>query len=574
MNPDQQDGDALVIAAPAGTARKLIAERNWARTPVGPQSKWPDALRMALNLILNSPESMFLAWGPELTFFFNDAYTPLLGPRLGQAMGAPMPEIWSDVWEDVRSTVDKALVGESTRFDDLPLTMVRHGEPEATWWTFSYSPLYDAQNRVCGMFCVTNETTERVVSSAGLRELNANLETRVAERSTSLLKAEDQLRQSQKLEAIGQLTGGVAHDFNNLLTVIRGSVDILRRDGLTEEKRKRYIDAIGDTADRAAALTGQLLAFARRQALKPELFDAGQSLRDVAEMIRTLAGSRIELDIQMPAEPCFIMADRSQFDTGLVNLGINARDAMNGEGKLTMATGPVSGIPQIRSHPPVAGDFIAVRITDTGSGISDTDLGRIFEPFFTTKEVGKGTGLGLSQVIGFAKQSGGDIRVDSTEGEGTTFTLYLPRTYPEGHSEQTQDDDDAPIDGDGTCVLLVEDNEQVGEFATQALKELGYHSIHAIDAERALAELEKGCDRFHIVFSDVVMPGMSGLELGQEIRRRYPHVPVVLTSGYSHVLAQNGKHGFELLHKPYSLEQLSRVLRKAIGWAKGRKATS
>lgn len=308
--------------------------------------------------------------------------------------------------------------------------------------------------------------------------------------------------------------------------------------------------------------------------MKPELFDAGQSLRETAEMIRTVAGSRMELEIQMPAEPCFIMADRSQFDTALINLGINARDAMNGSGRLTMATGPVSGIPEIRSHPPVAGDFIAVTITDNGGGIKEADLDRIYEPFFTTKEIGKGTGLGLSQVIGFAKQSGGDIRVDSVEGKGTTFTLYLPRAYPDDEAKQADTDSDIPIDGDGLCVLLVEDNEQVGEFATQALQELGFDSVHAVNAERALEELGNDCGRFHVVFSDVVMPGMSGLELGAEIRRLYPDVPVVLTSGYSHVLAQNGKHGFELLHKPYSVEQLSRVLHKAITWAKGRDGRS
>ena len=570
MNPEPLNAGSLAVVAPTGAARQLIEARDWTATPVGPQAQWPDALRMALNLILNSPESMFLAWGPELTFFFNDAYTPILGPRLSGAMGAPMAQLWSDVWEDVGPTVEKALAGEATRFDDLLLTMARRGKDEQTWWTFSYSPLYDSHNKVRGMFCVTNETTERVLATAELRELNASLETRVQERSDQLVKAEEQLRQSQKLEAVGQLTGGVAHDFNNLLTVIRGSVDILRRDGLTEEKRARYINAIGETADRAAKLTGQLLAFARRQSLKPELFDAGNSLREVADMIRTLVGSRMTLEVEVPAEPCFILADRAQFDTAIVNLGINARDAMQGEGRLRIATGPVSGIPAIRSHPPVPGDFIAVTITDTGGGIKPDNLDRIFEPFFTTKAVGKGTGLGLSQVIGFAKQSDGDVRVQSIEGEGTTVTLYLPRTYRDEAAEQAADDDDASIDGDGVCVLLVEDNEQVGAFAAQALKELGYDSVLAVDAERALRELAKDCSRFHIVFSDVVMPGMSGLELGQEIRRIYPDVPVILTSGYSHVLAQNGKHGFELLHKPYSVEQLSRALRKAVRWQAAR----
>lgn len=389
--------------------------------------------------------------------------------------------------------------------------------------------------------------------------------TAEAEAAAALAEAEDALRQAQKMDAIGQLTGGVAHDFNNLLTVIRGSVDLLRRDNLSEDKRIRYIDAIGETADRAAKLTGQLLAFARRQSLKSEVFDAGASLRQVASMVRTMTGSRIVLDIKVPETAFFIDADRTQFDTAIVNMGINARDAMSGEGRLTIATGPVSGIPALRGHPAKAGDFVAFTIADTGSGIPPDVVDRIFEPFFTTKNVGEGTGLGLSQVIGFAKQSGGDIRVDSVPGEGTTFTLYLPRAYPEG-AQVAETPMDENVGGDGLCVLVVEDNEQVGEFATAALKEMGYDTVLAKDGHEALRLLGEGCDRFHIVFSDVVMPGMDGIELGGEVRRLHPDVPIILTSGYSHVLAQNGQHGFELLHKPYSVEQLSRVLRKATGW--------
>ena len=385
------------------------------------------------------------------------------------------------------------------------------------------------------------------------------------ETATALDAAQEQLRQAQKMEAVGQLTGGVAHDFNNLLTVIRGSVDLLRRENVTPERRARYLDAIGETADRAAKLTGQLLAFARRQSLKPELFDAGVSLREVAGMMHTLTGSRITMEVLVPDDHCFILADRSQFDTAIINMGINARDAMAGEGKLTIATGPVSGIPPLRGHAAVAGDFVAITIADNGSGIDPADVDRIFEPFFTTKPVGEGTGLGLSQVIGFAKQSGGDIRVDSRIGEGTTFTLYLPRSHDD-QGEAFVKEEAGPIDGEGICVLVVEDNEQVGEFATSALKELGYETVLATDAKAALERLGDNADTFQVVFSDVVMPGMSGLELGQEIRRRGLNVAVVLTSGYSHVLAQNGAHGFELLHKPYSVEQLTRVLRKAAAW--------
>jgi PAS domain S-box-containing protein len=384
------------------------------------------------------------------------------------------------------------------------------------------------------------------------------------EQAEALASAEDALRQSQKLEAIGQLTGGVAHDFNNLLTVIRGSVDLLRRDDLSKAKRVRYIDAIGDTADRAAKLTSQLLAFARRQALLPELFDAGASLVAAASLLQTMTGSRVTLDLQVPDEPYFILADRSQFDTAIVNMGINARDAMQGDGRLTISTRAVSSIPPIMGQSAIGGEYISVTIADTGEGIPSDRLSRIFEPFFTTKEVGLGTGLGLSQVIGFAKQSGGDIRVDSVVGEGTEFTLYLPRSQDGPKLVREDNENRARILGEGACVLVVEDNEQVGEFATAALKELGYSTELATDGFKALAALDARPGRFHIVFSDVVMPGMTGLELGRAVRDRHPDVAFVLTSGYSHVLAQDDRHGFELLHKPYSVEQLSRVLRRVV----------
>ena len=378
----------------------------------------------------------------------------------------------------------------------------------------------------------------------------------------ALEHAQDALRQSQKLEAVGQLTGGVAHDFNNLLTVIRGSVDLLRRPGLTEERRVRYTDAIAATADRAAKLTGQLLAFARRQALKPELFDVGANLKAVREMVGTLAGSRISIDLSLPEQPCYIHADPSQFDTTIVNMAVNGRDAMDGEGRLEIAVEMVTQMPSVRSHPPVDGDFVTVAVRDTGHGITPENLVRIFEPFFTTKDVGQGTGLGLSQVFGFAKQSGGEVLVESEVGQGTTFTLYLPAASAGEERLQAVPDQDDFGGCDGTCVLVVEDNADVGRFATATLAELGYSTVYAENAAAALAELEEDAERFDIVFSDVIMPGMNGLDMAKLIRKRYPELPVVLTSGYSHVLAEQGSDGFELLHKPYSMDQVARVLRK------------
>ncbi|MCA1196446.1 PAS domain-containing protein [Sphingomonas sp. R647] len=385
------------------------------------------------------------------------------------------------------------------------------------------------------------------------RRAKQNLEKRVAERTQELEIANDALRQSQKMEAIGQLTGGIAHDFNNLLTVIRGSADVLRRHGLSDEKKQRYIDAISETADRAARLTGQLLAFARRQALRPEVFDAEQRITAIAEMLRSVLGSRITLTIHGECPDCFLEADIAQFETALVNMAINARDAMDGEGELTIA---------IRRQAEADPALVCIEVADTGHGIDPEMIDRIFEPFFTTKEVGKGTGLGLSQVYGFIKQSGGEIRVESQVGGGTKFQLLLPahderpHAASEGYSVE-------PVRTGGR-ILVVEDNADVGSFALALLQDLGFQAELAENASAALEKLSVD-SAFDVIFSDVVMPGMSGIEFGKLVRVRFPDIRVVLTSGYSHVLVEEGRHGFPLLHKPYSADDLARALQEAQG---------
>jgi PAS domain S-box-containing protein len=381
---------------------------------------------------------------------------------------------------------------------------------------------------------------------------------------TEQRRSEEALRQAQKMEAVGQLTGGVAHDFNNLLTIVRSSVDFLRRPNLPEERRIRYIEAISETVDRAAKLTGQLLAFARRQALKPEVFDVPERIRAISDMLHTIVGARIRIAVDIACERCFVETDVTQFETALVNMAVNARDAMNGEGTLSVHVKSLPRMPALRGHAGAPGRFVAVSISDTGSGIPPDRLSHIFEPFFTTKEVGKGTGLGLSQVYGFAKQSGGDVAVESKVGVGTTFTLYLPRTERDIAADErgTAHGTGSDEEGHGCRVLVVEDNLEVGRFSTQLLQDLGYETTWAANAVEALTLLEEDATRFDVVFSDVVMPGMSGVELGRKIRHRYPELPVVLTSGYSHVLAEEGRHGFELLHKPYAVDDVSRMLRR------------
>ena len=466
----------------------------------------------------------------------NPAWTETLGWSDDAIVGRTSE--WLEHPDDrtkTRDEIDQLAAGRPTRFFENRFRTTTDEYRDLSWSAVQVGGL---------LYCVARDVTEQ------------------KQRDAALLKAEEQLRQSQKVEAVGQLTGGVAHDFNNLLTVIRGSVDLLRRPGLAEEKRARYIEAISDTADRATKLTSQLLAFARRQALKADVFSATANIASLQDMLGTLAGSRVTVVVEEAIGAFLVKADRSQFDTAIVNMAVNARDAMGGEGTLTIGVSEVEGIPAVRSHPAIPGRFVAVSITDTGSGIPADQIDRIFEPFYTTKGVGHGTGLGLSQVFGFAKQSSGEVVVHSKLGQGATFTLYLPKAAEEEGRVAAGLGNVAPLP-QGACILIVEDNSEVGSFATQALAELGYHTKLAVDAASALVEIGSDGNGFDLVFSDVVMPGMSGIELREELRRRLPHLPVVLASGYSSVLAEQKSHDFELLQKPYSLDELAQALARA-----------
>ena len=352
---------------------------------------------------------------------------------------------------------------------------------------------------ICG---VLTDMSEQKLRLRELSNINAQLKTESEQRQ----RAEEALRQSQKMDAIGQLTGGVAHDFNNLLTIIKSSTELLRRSDLAEARRARYVDAISDTVDRAAKLTGQLLAFARRQSLKPEVFDVGERLRMVSDMLVTIVGSRILIERDVPLVPCFVEADASQFDTALINLAVNARDAMDGEGSFMLRVFTDVLIPGATLDADARAS-VSVSLTDSGCGIPKDQIERVFEPFFTTKGVGKGTGLGLSQVFGFAKQSGGHVDVASVVGRGTTFTMHLPRVA--GAAALASPAAAAMIldAGGGRRILVVEDNVDVGTFSTQLLQDLGYETIWAASADEALKLLSAGAERFQAVFSDVVMPG-------------------------------------------------------------------
>jgi len=372
--------------------------------------------------------------------------------------------------------------------------------------------------------------------------------------------AEDALRQAQRMEAIGQLTGGVAHDFNNILMIVKGNVHRLRRE-LKEPKLLRKLDMIDTASQRGESLVRQLLTFSRKQNLTPQVIDLAGRVRDFRSLLAPSLRGDIEIRIDVPQTIAPVRVDQSELELAVLNLAVNARDAMPNGGVIEI------GVRQVRlrgdpAHDRLTGEFVALSISDNGCGISRDEIGRIFEPFFTTKEVGKGTGLGLSQVYGFAKQSGGTVTVSSRVGQGTTFTLYLPRSQ-----EQPQRSAPAPA-GETTpvaagSVLVVEDNTEVADIATALLNELGYQVTRVASAQTALDVLGTG-ERFDLVFSDVVMPGgMNGVELAQRIGSDYPDLPVVLTTGYYNAVDKPLPRGLPVLRKPYDIAELKRVVQAA-----------
>ena len=750
--------------AHGGAMAVLISAQDWHATRLGALQSWPGSLKGVLSTVLGSPKPMYILWGPEFLFFFNDACAPLLGARLEGAMGRPFAQVWPELWGDFEPKLRQALAGRGSTYENMPLMLERWGHLEPTWWTFSHLCLRDERGAAAGVHCIFNETTALVraqareafwlelasalqeahtpeqlkaaaaqklgrhlgASCVGYGEVDAAgqyclvhhdwtagdcasvaathrlddfgvlkaqqlrkgqtvavhdiarspmtqeeacqtsyrgigcqafidapllkegrlaavlfvlsattriwtaseqaLVEEVAERTWSalqrwqaeldlrqshqtlehrtgeLLHAENALRQSQKLETLGQLTSGVAHDVNNLLAVVNASAELLRDADLAQDQRSHYLSRIVETIARAAKLTGQLLAFARQQPLSPEVFDVGQRLLGVVDLVRPLLGQGVQVDLNGCEDNCGLAeADINQFETALVNLVLNARDAMDAQGRITVQLQRVDRMPkgigqeattlhqENNQKSDQLGDFVAISVRDTGCGIAADQFEAIFAPFHTTKAVGQGTGLGLSQVTDFARHAGGQIAVASEPGQSAVFTLYLPRTNDlpllaasEGSPEARVDDPafndlvlKAPVPKTlaskapkpHVAVLVVEDNDTLGEMTCELLEAHGYRAIYADGATQALALLGSDSAGFDLVFTDVVMPGMSGIELGLEVRRRYPGLPVVLTSGYNAVMASDGKYGFEMVLKPYTLDTLARAFGAALATA-------
>ncbi len=373
--------------------------------------------------------------------------------------------------------------------------------------------------------------------------------------------AERALRHAQRLEAIGQLTGGVAHDFNNLLMVVGGNTQRLRKE-LTDPKHLRLLDMIATATQRGETLTRQLLAYSRRQTLAPQVVNLSQRLPAIREVLARSLRADIAIKVDVPNGACAVKVDPGEFELAILNLAVNAKDAMPNCGTLSIRIKPVV-LKGEATADGLAGDFVAIRVADTGVGMPPDVLARVFEPFFTTKEIGRGTGLGLSQVYGFAKQSGGTATASSTEGRGTTVTIYLPRCHEAPEVAAPPAQAQAPADMIGT-VLLVEDNTDVAEVGAGYLRQLGYRVRNVANAQAALASLRMDAD-VDLVFTDILMPGgMNGVELAREIGARFPDIPVLLTTGYSASAQEAVRQGLVLLQKPYDLDSLKRHIHEAI----------
>jgi signal transduction histidine kinase/ActR/RegA family two-component response regulator len=443
-------------------------------------------------------------------------------------------------------------------------------------------PLYAALSRHAGVGMLVAMAFLFVVAlgraQATLRRANAELEGRAhdlseANRQLQIQmeereKAEEALRQSQKMEAIGQLTGGVAHDFNNILMVASSGLELLDRTA-DQARRQALKEGIRQAVDRGAALTRQLLAISRRAALQPRVLDLRSEIEGMQVLLERSLRGDISVRLNLDADLWPVEVDPSQLEVAILNIAVNARDAMPSGGVITIEARNQANVTEAE----LTGDFVRLSIRDEGLGMSRETRRRIFEPFFTTKGVGKGTGLGMAQVYGFGRASGGDVRVESQPGKGTTISLLLPRAAKAAEADKRPAEATAirrPPELQGR-ILLVEDEDGVAEVVSEMIRELGYEVRRTASAAAALRMIEAD-PKFDLVFSDMVMPGkMNGVELAREVGRRRPDLPVLLTTGFSEAAATAREHGLRLLDKPYRMDALAAALEEAL---RGRRASA
>ena len=571
----------------SGEMAQRVQAFDWASTELGPIQDWPPSLRAAVQIVLACPVPLVMLWGRHGYMVYNDAYAEFAGGRHPYLLGCPVELGWPEVADFNRHVMDVCLGGGTLSYRDKEFVLLRNGRPEDVWLDLYYSPLPDDNGRPAGVLAIVVETTERVqtererqAAEQALRQLTETLEQRVADALSARAEVEAQLRQAQKMEAIGSLTGGVAHDFNNVLQVIAGNLQLLSVEAPGNARVQHRIAAATRAVQRGSTLATQLLAFARRQQLSPAVVNPTRLVQGMSEMLHRALGEAIKVETHLAEDLWNVQADRNQLENALLNLAINARDAMRGNGVLTISAKNIT-LDKTQGQgrdQPAPGDYLVFSVTDTGVGMPPEVVEHVFEPFFTTKPDGHGTGLGLSMVFGFVKQSGGHIAIDSAVGQGTTVRLYFPRC-----TEAAPDDAVAVHDtivtpmGGRETILVVEDDTDVRLTAVDMLSQLGYRVLTAANGQAALELMNSGTP-IDLLFTDVIMPGpIKGGELSIRAAQRVPPLPVLLVSGYTRDEVQHDGRlppGVTLLGKPYRRDDLARMVRNVLSASRTAQAQS
>lgn len=538
-------------------------------------------------LFQQAPGFMCVLAGPEHVFeLVNESYEQLIGHRHveGKTVRQALPELVDQGFFELLDEVYRTGTPYLGQGQKVSLQRTPGAALEERYIDFVYQPILDINGAAIGIFAEGSDVTEKLQSEQELRELNNHLEARIAERTRDVESALDRLReesrereavqealrQSQKMEAVGQLTGGLAHDFNNLLASITGSLELMQR-RLTQgrfEDFERYITVGQGAAKRAAALTHRMLAFSRRQTLDPKPTNANRLVSGMEDLIRRTIGPENTLEVVGAVGLWTIQVDPHQLENALLNLCINARDAMPDGGRLTIETANKwMDERAARERDLPAGQYVSLCVTDTGTGMPPDVIQRIFEPFFTTKPIGLGTGLGLSMVYGFARQSGGQVRVYSEVGMGTTMCIYLPRH----HAGAEEFDLPVPVEVERSegheVVLVVDDEAAVRALVVEVLQEMGYQTVEAEDGSTGMAVVQSNA-RIDLLITDVGLPGgMNGRQLADGARATRPGLKVLFITGYAeNAVIGNGhlEHGMQVLTKPFTLDTLTRRVRKLL----------
>ncbi|HEU4620852.1 MAG TPA: ATP-binding protein [Burkholderiaceae bacterium] len=533
--------------------------RNWAATPFGPVEHWPASLKTAAGLVLEAPTPMALLWGPALIEVGNNALCTRLDRRVTHENNDPKKVARDWAWAFDDANIQAAWRGESVRQTHRAYELERQGQRQTVWFDIALSPVRDDSARIAGILIALEDSKTPTQDD----EPTARLQQLLNQRTAELARAEDALLQAQKMEAVGQLTGGIAHDFNNLLQAMQGNLELIRRKPNDEMWVRRWAENALAAARRGARLTMQLLNFSRSQELELEPLIVGDLISDMRDLLARTLGPTVTVRLDLDPTPLPILGDATQLELALLNLAINARDAMPNGGELLIRT----ALRAIHNDPELPGDeYMEITVTDNGTGMSPEVLAHAFDPFFTTKSVGKGTGLGLSQVYSFARQAGGLVRIASTQGEGTTVTLFLRRADDEARitprENASASDDMRPVRS--AKVLVVDDDPGVRRFLGDSLKSLGYRVVEAGDGIRGLEALDRELPDLLLV--DFAMPGMNGAEVARTALDRCPDLPIVFSTGYADtpMLDEAMPMRLPVLRKPFGVDELAIAVRSAL----------